>query len=248
MPCRWGAESRSERNPWSSRTGKSDANPPASAGRYVELTVKDSGVGMDADMLSHIFEPFYTTKDKERGTGLGLATVLGIVHQSGGHIAVRSQPGQGTTFQILFPAVEAEEPERDTADAEPRPTGGSETVLLVEDEPSVQELIENILVDSGYTVLTASNGEEALEIATTRRDQISLLLTDVVMPKMGGRKLVDRLKSENIDLKVIFMSGYTDDAIERHGVMETGTLLLQKPCEPNTLLAEVRDVLDRSSP
>ncbi|HMK52893.1 MAG TPA: PAS domain S-box protein, partial [Thermodesulfobacteriota bacterium] len=215
-------------------------------GHYVRLSVSDTGVGMAKDVREKIFEPFFTTKEKGKGTGLGLSTVYGIVKQSGGNIWVYSEPGHGTTFKIYLPIV-GEDLEtlsgRDEAESLPR---GSETVLLVEDELSVRELAHRLLHQQGYNVLEADNGKEALGIAQeTHGETIHLLLTDVVMPQMGGKELADQLKIMRPDLKVLYTSGYTDDAIVHHGTLDPGTHFLQKPFSPKTLLHKVREVLDR---
>ncbi|HUL38523.1 MAG TPA: PAS domain S-box protein [Thermodesulfobacteriota bacterium] len=215
-------------------------------GHYVRLSVSDTGAGMAKDVREKIFEPFFTTKEKGKGTGLGLSTVYGIVKQSGGNIWVYSELGHGTTFKIYLPIV-GEDLEtlsgRDEAESLPR---GSETVLLVEDELSVRELAQRLLRQQGYNVLEADNGKEALGIAQeTYGGTIHLLLTDVVMPEMGGKKLADQLKIIRPALKVLYTSGYTDDAIVHHGTLDPGTHFLQKPFSPKTLLHKVREVLDR---
>ncbi len=214
------------------------------AGPTVLLEVSDTGTGMTAEVQSHIFEPFFTTKPVGRGTGLGLATVYGIVKQSGGHIDVSSEPGRGSTFQIYLPLAEEAESEALAETPASRHAGGSETVLLVEDEEDVRELAREILTLMGYTVLTASEPAEALRISLEHTGVIDLLVTDVVMPGMSGRQLADRLTAERPGLKVMFMSGYTDNAIVHHGVLEPGTAFVQKPFTPESLTRKVRDVLD----
>ncbi len=212
-------------------------------GPYVMLAVSDTGIGMDADTQSHVFEPFFTTKEKDKGTGLGLATVYGIIKQSGGNIWVYSEPGRGATFKIYLPrveeAVEATMSER-AAQKLPRAT---QTVLLVEDEAAVRALVRNVLVSSGYTVLEATAGQEALQVSEQHQGPIHLLLTDVIMPGMGGRELTERLGSTRPEMKVVYMSGYTDDAIVHHGVLDAGTAFLQKPFTPDAVARMVRDVL-----
>jgi signal transduction histidine kinase/DNA-binding response OmpR family regulator len=214
-------------------------------GEYVSLVVSDNGVGMTDEVKARIFEPFFTTKEKGKGTGLGLATVFGIVKQSEGHIRVYSEPGLGTTFRIYLPSITAGRP----VPSHP-PTGdevlarGSETLLLVEDEMPVQELTRDILVAQGYRVLTAMDGEEALQVAMTHEGPIHLLVTDVVMPRMSGRALADQLCSSRPDTRVLFVSGYTDDAIVRHGVLAKGVQFLSKPFGMETLARKVRAVLD----
>ena len=185
---------------------------------------------MSQEVKEKVFEPFFTTKEKGKGTGLGLSTVYGIVKQSGGNIWVYSEPGHGTTFKIYLPRVEEELDTlhgRDETDFSPR---GSETVLLVEDEQEVRLLAHRLLSQQGYRVLEATNGEEALHVAQEHGgEKIHLLLTDVVMPQMGGKELADQLKIFRPDVKVLYTSGYTDDAIVHHGVLEPGTHFLQKP-------------------
>lgn len=220
-----------------------DINP----GHYVMLSVTDNGSGIPPGVRDRIFEPFFTTKEKGKGTGLGLSTVYGIVKQSGGHIHVYSEPGLGTTFKIYFPKVEEEEdslqPEQDGIPL----FKGSETILLVEDEPAVRELAARILRDRGYLVYEAPDGQETLKMVHNHPDRkIHLLLTDVVMPGMSGRVVADRLKHSMPGMKVLFISGYTDNAIVHHGVLDKGVNFIQKPFTPETLARKVREVLDRS--
>ena len=214
-------------------------------GHYIRLTISDTGIGMSREVREKVFEPFFTTKEKGKGTGLGLSTVYGIVKQSGGNIWVYSEPGYGTTFKIYLPRVEEELGTlhgRDETDSLPR---GSETVLLVEDEPSVRNLAHRLLNQQGYKVLEATNGEEALRVFHGHMGvKIHLLLTDVVMPQMGGKELADQLKILQPDVKVLYTSGYTDNAIVHHGVLDPGTHFLQKPFSPKTLSHKVREVLD----
>jgi len=217
----------------------------ATSGRYVMLSVSDTGMGMTPEVREQAFEPFFTTKEKGKGTGLGLSTVYGIVKQSGGYIWVYSAPGQGTAVKIYLPRVEEEADallRRGSPDSIPR---GSETVLVVEDEPSVRTLAAHILRDQGYRVLEAGEGEEALRVAQEHLAEIHLLLTDVVMPRMGGKELADRLKTLRPRVKVLFVSGFPDDAIAQHGILAPSIAFLQKPFSPATLAQKVREVLDR---
>ena len=215
-------------------------------GPGVSLVVRDSGTGMTRDVQAHIFEPFFTTKGPGKGTGLGLATVYGIIKQSGGHVSVQSKVGHGTTFMIWLPLVEnparLDGPSRESAE----PMGGRETILLVEDEDGVRELAREVLQGHGYTVIEARDGESALRIVEDRRERLHLLLTDVVMPKMGGRELVRRLLSRHPDVKVLYMSGYPDGALGEDGALEPGAVLLQKPFTPQGMADKVRQVLDRT--
>jgi PAS domain S-box-containing protein len=214
-------------------------------GAYVSLSVRDTGCGMDADVLSHIFEPFFTTKESGRGTGLGLATVYGIVKQTGGHITVDSAPGAGSTFNVFLPSVS--ESATASASAAAAPPRGNATVLLVEDEPSLRALTREVLEDGGYRVLEAQDGAVALEVARAHAGVIDLVISDVVMPRMGGRELSERLALERPRTAVLFVSGYTADTIARQGVLEEGVRLLHKPFTPDALLLKVSEVLRTSS-
>jgi PAS domain S-box-containing protein len=223
----------------------SAAHEGLSPGRYVMLAVHDTGHGIDAQTKSRLFEPFFTTKEQGKGTGLGLATVYGIVKQSGGYVVVESEPGQGAAFKVFLHRLEAgaDEIERVVQIAEERPRG-SETVLLVEDEDVVRNLVREILEGNGYTVLEARNGAEALEIGRRYAHSIHLLVTDVVMPKMSGRELAEHLVTIHRETRVLYMSGYTDGAIGQHGVLDPETELLQKPFTFDALAQKVRKVLD----
>src|SRR5438105_2315854 len=219
---------------------------PARAGPFVMLAVSDTGIGMSEETQAHMFEPFFTTKEKGKGTGLGLATVYGIIKQSGGFIWVYSEVGHGTTFKLYLPRVE-ELAERAAAPApaRTRPARGTETVLVVEDEAPVRNVARQVLERHGYSVLEAPSAEAALDIATRYSGTIHLLLTDVVMPGLNGRELASRLADLRPDARVIFMSGYTDDAVTRHGVLEPGSAYVQKPFTPDAIARKVREVLDQ---
>jgi PAS domain S-box-containing protein len=226
---------------------KAAAHPPAvlSPGKYVMLAVTDNGCGMDAETQAHIFEPFFTTKEKGKGTGLGLATVYGIVKQSGGYVWVYSEPGRGTSFKVYLPRIEEEPAARGrdgTTDARALPRG-SETVLLVEDEKGVRELAREYLELVGYTVIEAEDGHTALELAAMHVGPIQLLMTDVVMPGISGRELAGRVKAIRPDIKILFMSGYTDQAVVHHGILDTDAALLQKPFTMAALAAKLREIL-----
>ncbi len=217
-------------------------------GEYVMLAVSDTGSGMSNEIKDHIFEPFFTTKTEDQGTGLGLPTVYGIVKQSGGNIWVYSEPNRGTTFKIYFPRVEgdivtgvdySEEPEERLAQ-------GSETILLAEDEESVRGLASHILRMQGFTVIVAKNGNEAINLCEKKERPIDLLLTDVVMPGMSGPVLAERIKTFCPQIKILYISGYTVNAIIHNGVLDDGIAFLQKPFTPGSLLRKVRSVLDET--
>jgi two-component system, cell cycle sensor histidine kinase and response regulator CckA len=214
-------------------------------GQYIMLAVSDTGMGMSAETQRHIFEPFFTTKEVGKGTGLGLSTVYGIIKQSGGYIWVYSEIDKGTTFKIYLPRTSADVETLKQADKQSETSHGTETILLAEDEAGVRALACNILEEQGYQVLEAADGEEAISVGKQHDGQIHLLLTDVVMPKMNVQELVDQIKSFSPQTKVLYMSGYTNDAIVHHGVLDPDTNFLEKPFTADGLLERVREILDR---
>jgi two-component system, cell cycle sensor histidine kinase and response regulator CckA len=220
----------------------SDAIP----GDYVMLSVTDTGVGMTEEVKERLFEAFFTTKVAGKGTGLGLVTCRTIVKQSGGYIHVTSDVGKGTTFRVYFPRTALRNETTSTVPAKSgRARAGTETLLVVEDEPALRHLAQGILATQGYNVLTAPNGQDALRVAREHQgDPISLVVTDVVMPRMGGKVMAEWLKSSNPDLKILFTSGYTEDAIAHHGVLEDGIEFLPKPYTPASLAIKVGELLD----
>jgi len=228
--------------------GYAAAHLGASVGPHVVLAVSDAGVGIDKETQSRMFEPFFTTKEAGKGTGLGLAMVLGIVQQSGGNICVESELGKGTTFKVHLPRTDAATTRaQGPADTSSRPPVGTETILLVEDEQPVRVLMRNLLQQAGYTVLEAQSSGDALVISEQHAGPIHLLLTDVIMPRMSGREVSERLHQQRPTMKVLFMSGYTDDAIVRHGVLVAEMAFLQKPVTPPTLIRKILEVLDTPS-
>ena len=213
-------------------------------GKYVMIAVSDTGVGMDAETQAHCFEPFFTTKELGKGTGLGLATVYGVIKQSGGWIWVYSEPGRGTTFKTYLPQVEEVVGSTERSNAVSAPLHGSETILLVEDQEGIRELATEFLKGRGYTVLEAQDGSEALQVAEQHVGEIDLLIPDVVMPRMGGPELVDRLAASRPRMKVTYMSGYAQYAGDSHKLAKRDEVSLQKPFALDTLARKVREVLD----
>jgi two-component system cell cycle sensor histidine kinase/response regulator CckA len=213
------------------------------SGKHIRISVTDTGEGIPPEHQAQVFEPFFTTKDPSKGTGLGLSTVYGIVKQSGGFIRLRSELGRGTTFDVFLPCAAASAPAEIVIER-PRQQIGNETVLLVEDDAGVRRLAERALRANGYRVLTASSGRHALELSTTFPDRIHAIVTDVVMPGMSGPTLVARVETTRPDIRVLYMSGYADDTMAQHGVLEAGTSFLRKPFTPDELARTVREVLD----
>jgi PAS domain S-box-containing protein len=223
------------------RNGQAEAIRP---GSYVELSVSDTGIGMDNRIQAHVFEPYFTTKPSGKGTGLGLSTVYGIVQQAGGYISFSSKPREGTTFRILLPKIDSVQATGSTSDFPDASYSGEETVLLAEDELAVCDLVRAILSSRGYTVLSARLPQEAERIAETHQGKIDLLLTDVIMPGMSGAELSKRIARHIPGIKMLFMSGYIDDSVVRQGISENETAFLQKPFTPLSLAKKVREVLD----
>ena len=221
---------------------------PLPLGHYVKLTVTDTGCGMNTDVLGHLFEPFFTTKEAHKGTGLGLSTVFGIVTTCGGGIDVWSQVGHGTTFDLYFPRATPQATATPTDSPQAQPRQGSETILLVEDDNGVRDLVRRELLKTGYQVIEAKNGVEACLTATQQSYHVDLLLTDVVMPGMNGRELAEHLAVIKPNLRVLFMSGYLDDISVNSGMDPHRTTFLQKPFTPDLLLRTVRALLDSSAP
>jgi len=224
-------------------------HPPLQPGRYVMLAVSDTGIGMTADTQAHIFEPFFTTKEVGKGTGLGLSTVYGIVKQSEGYIWVYSEPDQGTTFKIYFPRID--QAAEGVGGAEKKPAGmerGTETILLVEDEEQLRQLIATVLEEYGYKVLPAAGTAEGLELCRANHRDIRLLVTDVILPGMNGRQLAEQVQKISPRTRVLYISGYTSNAIVHYGVLDAGLWFLAKPFSLSALIAKVREVLDAESP
>jgi len=214
-------------------------------GRYVRLYVRDTGVGMNAQIQEKIFEPFFTTKGREYGTGLGLATTYGIVRQHNGHVRVESRPGEGTTFHIFFPVTDRpEDPERTGGESSLMPRG-TETLLVVDDAGPIRQLVSETLIPLGYRIITASSATEAMALINTDEISIDLLLTDVVMPGKNGRELAVEARKKRPNLKIIFMSGYTDDHVVREEIENLKSVFIQKPIIPQTLSQRIREVFDQ---
>jgi CheY-like chemotaxis protein len=215
-------------------------------GSFVKLAISDNGIGMDKETQERIFEPFFTSKASDKGTGLGLSTIYGIVKQNEGFIWVYTEPGQGSTFKVYLPKTkESVDPESEDQYFA-KGLGGSETVLIVEDDDSVRKLARTSLEKNGYRVLAAENGENALRVSEAYDGTIDLILTDVVMPKMSGKELAELVKKVHPRAKVIFMSGYTNNAIVHHGILTRGVEFLEKPFTPQNLASKVRVVLDKT--
>jgi CheY-like chemotaxis protein len=213
-------------------------------GSYVLLAIKDTGHGMSEEVQAHLFEPFFTTKEKGKGTGLGLSTVYGIVKQSGGTIGIESKPGRGTTCKIYFPRVDEAAQAAQTSRREAGRAHGRETILVVEDDPAVRGLVHEALRLTGYDVLMARHGIEALLTGAKHMGPIHLLLTDVVMPQMSGPEVAEKLTAVRPEIKVLYMSGYPDHPVFSQGGVKRDTVFLQKPFTPNVLAQKVREVLD----
>jgi CheY-like chemotaxis protein len=221
-----------------------ERHPEARPGAYAVLAVSDTGAGMDAATQGRMFEPFFTTKPQGRGTGLGLAMAYGTVKQSGGHITCRSEVGVGTTFEVYLPLVDEQvSPAADGPPARP-PAAGRETVLLIEDEASLRDLLVETLEGAGYAVLVAPGGEDALRMVQEHPGVIHLVVTDVMMPGLTGRQVAERIRAARPEVRVLFVSGYVGDALARHGVSEPEARLLSKPFTAEALLRKVREVLD----
>jgi CheY-like chemotaxis protein len=227
---------------------EAQAHPDARPGPHVVLSVADTGCGMADEVKAHIFEPFFTTKGPGKGTGLGLATVYGIVKQSGGHIRVESAPGRGSEFAVYLPRVDPPEDARAREPGSRETRRGTETVLLAEDEDGVRGFAGLALRAAGYTVLEAADGREALRVADRYPDRIDLLVTDMVMPHLGGSGVARELTGRNPSLRVLFLSGYTEDAVVRDGALAAGSGFLQKPFTAAGLTRKVREVLDGPAP
>jgi two-component system cell cycle sensor histidine kinase/response regulator CckA len=214
-------------------------------GNYVMMSISDTGIGMSDAIKSHIFEPFFTTKEKGIGTGLGLATVYAILQQCNGHITVQSAPGKGTTIQIYLPRITKPATNMSETRVALSEIRGSETILVVEDEGYLREMIDETLSSFGYAVITASGAQKAISLCNKYKNKINCILTDVIMPKMDGRQFIDSIKPLYPKTKVLFMSGYTDDEVLRHGIYDMETDFIQKPFTPVDLVRKIREILDR---
>lgn len=213
--------------------------------KYAVLRVSDTGVGMDRDTKENIFEPFFTTKEVGRGTGLGLSMVYGIIKQHDGNIHVYSEVEKGTTFKIYLPLIQKKREEISAPATESLSGGKGETIIIAEDEPKVRESMVLILQDWGYSTIEAGNGEEAVAKFEENRDAVALILLDVIMPLSNGREAYEEIRSIEPSVKIIFMSGYSDDVISKKGILDDGFDLISKPINPGTLMRKIRDVLDR---
>jgi CheY-like chemotaxis protein len=213
-------------------------------GSYVAISVSDTGTGMDRAVRAHIFEPFFTTKEPGKGTGMGLATVYGIVQQSGGAIYLYTEPGHGTTFRIYLPRVEGDSPATDAVEPAAPPSGGSETILVVEDEEAVRAYAVRVLSEQGYSVLEASSGAKALDIAAAQVGPIALLITDVVMPGLQGQQLAKQLRAIRPEMRVLYVSGFTETSVVQQDVAGDGVAFLPKPYTAESLALAVRHLLD----
>jgi two-component system, cell cycle sensor histidine kinase and response regulator CckA len=224
------------------------AHEPVRPGRYVMIAVSDTGIGMSDETKARIFEPFFTTKEQGKGTGLGLATVYGIVKQSDGYVWAYSEQGRGTTFKIYLPRVDESASPRERKAREPARPRGNETILLVEDDEQVRDSTRKMLEFLGYRAIVADGGAQALELLDRHSGGLDLLVTDVVMPKLSGPKVVEELRRQRPGLKALYLSGYTDEGIVRHGVLQAGIPFLQKPFTLDALARKVREVLDTEVP
>lgn len=216
------------------------------SGRYACLSITDTGVGMDAETREKIFEPFFTTKEVGKGTGLGMAIIYGIVSQHNGYISVESEPGTGTTFRIYLPLMVKDERSVNELTQEEQPAGGTETVLLAEDDATVRELHSMMLEEAGYTVIGAVDGSDALNKFSAHQETVDILVTDVIMPKFDGKKVITEIRKIRPQMKVLFMSGYTKDLFVQRGILDQEFNFLSKPVSATGLLKAVRDILDQN--